>query len=227
MRSVRRNGNQNRSCLQRSRPRGHARAVCGWGGFLVLQPLQNLTFGSIKSLMQRVNGRSGNPPRLWFLSENEDFAQAIEDAGMIFIGPSAKSIEVMGKQVGRKGEVVEGSLMYPLFRATSEPIDDINKAKKIAKILAIRSWSKARAVVESECALLKRKEFQEQMERAVSEATSAFGDGSVFIENTSPNRDISSFRFWARHGNVVHFIWAWMSIQRRHQKVAEEAPLLH
>ena len=164
-------------------------------------------------------------PGYGFLSENEDFAAAIEKAGMIFIGPSAKSIEVMGSKLAAKAAVAKFNV--PLVPGTSEPIDDINKAKKIASEIGYPVLIKASAggggkgmrIVENE------KEFQEQMERAVSEATSAFGDGSVFIEKyvTQP-RHIEFQIFGDQHGNVIHLFERECSIQRRHQKVVEEAP---
>src|SRR6186713_413806 len=164
-------------------------------------------------------------PGYGFLSENEDFAQAIEDAGMIFIGPSAKSIEVMGSKLAAKEAVAKFNV--PLVPGTSEPIDDIKKAKKIAREIGYPILIKASAggggkgmrIVENES------EFQEQMERAVSEATSAFGDGSVFIEKyVSKPRHIEFQIFGDNHGNVVHLFERECSIQRRHQKVIEEAP---
>lgn len=164
-------------------------------------------------------------PGYGFLSENEDFAQAIEDAGMIFIGPSAKSIEVMGSKLAAKEAVAKFNV--PLVPGTSEPIGDIKKAKKIAGEIGYPILIKASAggggkgmrIVEKES------EFQEQMERAVSEATSAFGDGSVFIEKyvTKP-RHIEFQIFGDKHGNVIHLFERECSIQRRHQKVVEEAP---
>jgi acetyl-CoA carboxylase, biotin carboxylase subunit len=164
-------------------------------------------------------------PGYGFLSENEDFASAIEKAGMIFIGPSAKSIEVMGSKLAAKAAVAKFNV--PLVPGTSEPIDDIKKAKKVASEIGYPVLIKASAggggkgmrIVESE------KDFQEQMERAVSEATSAFGDGSVFIEKyiTQP-RHIEFQIFGDQHGNVVHLFERECSIQRRHQKVVEEAP---
>lgn len=164
-------------------------------------------------------------PGYGFLSENEDFAQAIEDAGMIFIGPSAKSIEVMGSKLAAKEAVARFNV--PLVPGTSEPIDDVKKAKKIAREIGYPILIKASAggggkgmrIVENEG------EFQEQMERAVSEATSAFGDGSVFIEKyvTKP-RHIEFQIFGDTHGNVIHLFERECSIQRRHQKVVEEAP---
>jgi propionyl-CoA carboxylase alpha chain len=164
-------------------------------------------------------------PGYGFLSENEDFAKAIEEAGLIFIGPSAKSIEVMGSKLAAKAAVAKFNV--PLVPGTSEPIDDVKEAKKIANDIGYPILIKASAggggkgmrIVENE------KEFQEQMERAVSEATSAFGDGSVFIEKyvTQP-RHIEFQIFGDQHGNVVHLFERECSIQRRHQKVVEEAP---
>lgn len=173
----------------------------------------------------RQTGAQAIHPGYGFLSENEDFAQAIEDAGMIFIGPSAKSIEVMGSKLAAKEAVAKFNV--PLVPGTSEPIDDIKKAKKIAREIGYPILIKASAggggkgmrIVENE------DEFQEQMERAVSEATSAFGDGSVFIEKyvTKP-RHIEFQIFGDKHGNVIHLFERECSIQRRHQKVVEEAP---
>lgn len=164
-------------------------------------------------------------PGYGFLSENEDFADAVDKAGMIFIGPSAKSIEVMGSKLAAKAAVAKFNV--PLVPGTSEPIDDINKAKKIAAEIGYPVLIKASAggggkgmrIVEND------NEFQEQMERAVSEAISAFGDGSVFIEKyvTQP-RHIEFQIFGDQHGNVVHLFERECSIQRRHQKVVEEAP---
>lgn len=164
-------------------------------------------------------------PGYGFLSENEAFAQAIEAAGMIFIGPSAKSIEMMGSKLAAKEAVAKFNV--PLVPGTSEPIDDIKKAKKVASAIGYPILIKASAggggkgmrIVEKES------EFQEQMERAVSEAISAFGDGSVFIEKyvTKP-RHIEFQIFGDTHGNVIHLFERECSIQRRHQKVVEEAP---
>lgn len=164
-------------------------------------------------------------PGYGFLSENEDFAQAIYDAGMIFIGPSAKSIEVMGSKLAAKAAVAKFNV--PLVPGTSEPIDDIKKAKKVAAEIGYPVLIKASAggggkgmrVVERDA------DFEEQMERAVSEAISAFGDGAVFIEKyvTQP-RHIEFQIFGDQHGNVIHLFERECSVQRRHQKVVEEAP---
>lgn len=164
-------------------------------------------------------------PGYGFLSENEDFAHKVEKAGLIFVGPSAKSIELMGSKLAAKEAVAKFNV--PLVPGTSEPIDDVTKARKIAKEIGYPILIKASAggggkgmrIVEHDG------EFQEQMERAVSEATSAFGDGSVFIEKyvTQP-RHIEFQIFGDKHGNVIHLFERECSIQRRHQKVVEEAP---
>jgi acetyl-CoA carboxylase biotin carboxylase subunit len=164
-------------------------------------------------------------PGYGFLSENEDFAVACELAGMAFIGPSPKSIEVMGSKLAAKAAVAKFNV--PLVPGTSEPIDDIKNAKKVASEIGYPILIKASAggggkgmrVVESE------KDFEEQMDRAVSEATSSFGDGSVFIEKyIALPRHIEFQIFGDQHGNVVHLFERECSIQRRHQKVVEEAP---
>jgi len=164
-------------------------------------------------------------PGYGFLSENEDFSKAIEEAGLIFIGPSAKAIEIMGSKLAAKAAVAKFNV--PLVPGTSEPITDVNAAKKIAAQIGYPILIKASAggggkgmrIVEAE------KEFDEQMERAISEAKSAFGDGSVFIEKyiTKP-RHIEFQVLGDQHGNVIHLFERECSIQRRHQKVVEEAP---
>jgi acetyl-CoA carboxylase, biotin carboxylase subunit len=164
-------------------------------------------------------------PGYGFLSENEDFAQKVIDAGMIFIGPPPHAIEIMGSKLAAKAAVAKFNV--PLVPGTSEPITDVVAAKKVAASIGYPILIKASAggggkgmrIVEDE------KSFEEQMERAVSEATSAFGDGSVFIEKyiTKP-RHIEFQIFGDQHGNVVHLFERECSIQRRHQKVIEEAP---
>jgi len=164
-------------------------------------------------------------PGYGFLSENEEFARKVKTAGLIFIGPSAESMEIMGSKLGAKAAVSKFNV--PLVPGTAEPISDVNVAKRIAKEIGYPILIKASAggggkgmrIVENE------NEFQQQMERAVSEAISAFGDGAVFIEKyVSRPRHIEFQIFGDQHGNVVHLFERECSIQRRHQKVVEEAP---
>ena len=164
-------------------------------------------------------------PGYGFLSENSLFAKRCEDANLIFVGPSAYAIDLMGSKLAAKAAVSKFGV--PLVPGTEEPITDAAAAKSIAGKIGYPVLIKASAggggkgmrVVENESS------FQEQMERAISEATSAFGDGSVFLEKyiTRP-RHIEFQIFGDKHGNVVHMFERECSIQRRHQKVIEEAP---
>ncbi len=164
-------------------------------------------------------------PGYGFLSENKNMAFACEKAGIIFIGPSAHAIEVMGSKLAAKAAVAK--FKVPLVPGTSEPITDVGAARRLAHDIGYPVLIKASAggggkgmrVVEGDS------EFEEQMERAVSEARSAFGDGSVFIEKfIQKPRHIEFQVFGDQHGNFVHFFERECSIQRRHQKVIEEAP---
>lgn len=164
-------------------------------------------------------------PGYGFLSENAVFAQIVKDAGLIFIGPSPESIEVMGSKLAAKQAVAKYNI--PLVPGTEEAISDLEAAKAKANEIGYPILIKASAggggkgmrIVESEG------EFEEQMQRAVSEAQSAFGDGAVFIEKyiTSP-RHIEIQVLGDQHGNLVYLFERECSIQRRHQKVIEEAP---
>lgn len=164
-------------------------------------------------------------PGYGFLSENPYFAEMVEKEGIIFIGPKSHSIKIMGSKLAAKDAVKNYEI--PMVPGTDEAITDINKAKKVAKQIGYPILIKASAggggkgmrIVE------KAADFDEQMQRAVSEAQSAFGDGSVFIEKyiASP-RHIEIQILADEHGNVVHLFDRECSIQRRHQKVIEEAP---
>jgi len=164
-------------------------------------------------------------PGYGFLSENAEFARKVEKAGIIFIGPPPKAIEIMGNKLAAKKAVK--SYGIPMVLGTDEPIDDIDEAVRIAEKIGFPVLIKASAggggkgmrIVEE------IEELPAQMERAISEAQSAFGDGSVFIEKyiTSP-RHIEIQVLADTYGNVVHLFERECSIQRRHQKVVEEAP---
>ncbi|WP_297703377.1 acetyl-CoA carboxylase biotin carboxylase subunit [uncultured Eudoraea sp.] len=167
----------------------------------------------------------GIHPGYGFLSENADFAEEVEKNNIIFIGPKSKAIRVMGSKLAAKDAVKNYDI--PMVPGIDEAITDVKKAKVIAKEIGYPILIKASAggggkgmrVVEEE------KELESQMKRAISEATSAFGDGSVFIEKyvTSP-RHIEIQVMADSHGNILYFFERECSIQRRHQKVVEEAP---
>ncbi|ACT94471.1 acetyl-CoA carboxylase biotin carboxylase subunit [Dyadobacter fermentans] len=164
-------------------------------------------------------------PGYGFLSENAGFAQKVKDAGLIFIGPSPESIEVMGSKLAAKHAASKYNI--PMVPGTPDAIDNRDEAKRIASSIGYPVLIKASAggggkgmrVVENEA------EFDEQMDRAVSEAQAAFGDGSVFIEKyiTSP-KHVEIQVLGDQHGNIIHLFERECSVQRRHQKVVEEAP---
>ena len=167
----------------------------------------------------------GIHPGYGFLSENSSFAQKVIDAGIKFIGPSEKSIEIMGDKLSAKKAVLAYDI--PMVPGLNEEVTDVDKAKKVANQIGYPILIKAAAggggkgmrIVEN------NSEFENQMKRAVSEAKNAFGNGAVFIEKyiTEP-RHIEIQILADQHGNVVHLFERDCSIQRRHQKVIEEAP---
>ena len=167
----------------------------------------------------------GIHPGYGFLSENADFAELTEKNKIVFIGPRSKAIKIMGSKLAAKEAVKKYNI--PMVPGIDEAITDVTKAKEIAKNIGFPILIKASAggggkgmrVVEKES------DLESQMTRAISEATSAFGDGSVFIEKyvTSP-RHIEIQVMADSHGNILHFFERECSIQRRHQKVVEEAP---
>ena len=164
-------------------------------------------------------------PGYGFLSENADFAQQVEDAGITFIGPSSESIRIMGNKIAAKQAVAKFDV--PLVPGTDHPMSDYHEAIKLAKKIGFPILIKAAAGGGGKGMRLVEKEedIEEQMQMAISEATSAFGDGSVFIEKfvTQP-RHIEIQILGDKHGNIVYIFERECSIQRRHQKVIEEAP---
>ncbi|MGB3467697.1 MAG: acetyl-CoA carboxylase biotin carboxylase subunit [Cyclobacteriaceae bacterium] len=164
-------------------------------------------------------------PGYGFLSENAAFADRVRKEGIIFIGPSSKAIELMGSKLAAK-ETVK-SFGVPLVPGMDEPITDIEAAKKIAGEIGFPVLIKASAGGGGKGMRIvnEQTEFEEQMQRAVSEAQSAFGDGAVFIEKfvTEP-KHIEVQILGDEHGTIIHLFERECSIQRRHQKVVEEAP---
>ncbi len=170
-------------------------------------------------------GVDGIHPGYGFLSENADFAEKAEQNGITFIGPRSKAIRMMGSKLAAKDAVKAYDI--PMVPGLDEAITDVAKAKEVANQIGFPILIKASAggggkgmrVVE------KAEEFESQMQRAISEATSAFGDGSVFIEKyVGSPRHIEIQVMADTHGNVVYLFERECSVQRRHQKVVEEAP---
>ena len=164
-------------------------------------------------------------PGYGFLSENAHFAKKAEDNGIIFIGPSAHAIEVMGDKLAAKKAV--GSYDIPMVPGTDHALSDIVEATKIAEEIGYPVLIKASAGGGGKGmrVVYKQEDLQEEMSRAISEATSAFGDGSIFIEKfIESNKHIEVQILGDHHGNIIYLNERECSIQRRHQKVIEEAP---
>jgi acetyl-CoA carboxylase biotin carboxylase subunit len=170
-------------------------------------------------------GVDGIHPGYGFLSENAVFAQAVADAGITFIGPSPYAMDMMGSKLSAKATAKAYNI--PLVPGTDEAIINADEAREVAQGIGFPILIKAsaggggkgmRIVHQSE-------DFHEQLQLAISEATSAFGDGSVFIERyvASP-RHIEIQVMADNHGNCVYLFERECSVQRRHQKVVEEAP---
>ncbi len=170
-------------------------------------------------------GVDGIHPGYGFLSENAAFARMVREAGITFIGPSPEAMDMMGSKLAAKAAAKAHHI--PLVPGTDEAITDPHAAREIAQSIGFPVLIKAsaggggkgmRIVHNSE-------DFLEQLQLAVSEATSAFGDGSVFIERyVGSPRHIEIQVMADNHGNCVYLFERECSIQRRHQKVVEEAP---
>ncbi len=173
----------------------------------------------------KVTGAEGIHPGYGFLSENAVFAQMVENNGIVFIGPKPHAIKVMGNKLAAKEAVRDYDI--PMVPGIEEAITDVKLAEKVAKQIGFPILIKASAggggkgmrVVEN------LQDLPEQMQRAISEAQAAFGDGSVFIEKyVGSPRHIEIQILADTHGNIVHLFERECSVQRRHQKVVEEAP---
>jgi len=170
-------------------------------------------------------GVDGIHPGYGFLSENAGFARKVKEAGMKLIGPSPESMELMGDKLSAKQAVKD--YQVPLVPGVDEAISDIPAAKKIAAEVGYPILIKASAGGGGKGMRLvyEESEFEEQMILAQNEARSSFGDDAVFIEKfVNQPRHIEIQVFADQHGNVVHLFERECSVQRRHQKVVEEAP---
>jgi acetyl-CoA carboxylase biotin carboxylase subunit len=170
-------------------------------------------------------GVDGVHPGYGFLSENAGFARKLKAEGIKLIGPSPESMEVMGDKLSAKQAVK--SYNVPLVPGVDEAISDVAAAKVIAAEVGYPILIKASAggggkgmrLVQNET------EFEEQMTLAQNEARSSFGDDAVFIEKfVDQPRHIEIQVFADQLGNTVYLFERECSVQRRHQKVVEEAP---
>ena len=164
-------------------------------------------------------------PGYGFLSENAQFAEIVESHNIKWIGPKPEHIRTMGDKVEAKRSA--GALGLPLVPGSDGAIEDVDEAKAIAREIGYPVIIKAASggggrgmkVVNSE------EELESQMQQAGSEAKAAFGDATVYLEKYLGNpRHIEFQIFGDGNGHAVHLGERDCSLQRRHQKVLEEAP---
>ncbi|TVR28300.1 MAG: acetyl-CoA carboxylase biotin carboxylase subunit [Balneolaceae bacterium] len=164
-------------------------------------------------------------PGYGFLSENSSFAKECVDNGIIFIGPNPHAIEVMGDKTKARELMANANVPFP--PGTESAMNDIDEAKKVALKIGYPVLIKAAAggggkgmrIVDNAA------DFVKSVKAAKSEAKNAFGDDRVYVEKYLEEPRHIEFQILAdTHGNVVHLYERECSIQRRHQKVIEEAP---
>lgn len=164
-------------------------------------------------------------PGYGFLSENAGFARKLKQEGITLIGPTPEAMDVMGDKLSAKQAVK--SYNVPLVPGVDRAITDIKEAKEIAQLVGFPVLIKASAGGGGKGMRLvdNLEQMEEQMRMAQNEARSSFGDDAVFIEKfvTKP-RHIEIQVFADQHQNYVYLFERECSIQRRHQKVVEEAP---
>lgn len=174
----------------------------------------------------RRHGVQAIHPGYGFLSENEAFAQAVADAGMVFIGPSPKVIRAMGdKLIAKETFARAGVPVVPGWSGDAR-VAGAEVPRRAAEIgypvlikAAAGGGGKGMRVVEGEAKL------SSAIEAAQREAAAAFGDGRVFLEKYIVRpRHVEIQIFGDMRGNVVHLFERECSIQRRHQKILEESP---
>ncbi|HEV8192803.1 MAG TPA: acetyl-CoA carboxylase biotin carboxylase subunit [Ktedonobacterales bacterium] len=173
----------------------------------------------------RRSGAEAIHPGYGFLSENADFAEACEAADIVFVGPPAGAIRLMGSKTAAKRAVeAAGVPTVPGYAGDAQDVRTLKReAGRIGYSVMIKAAAggggKGMRVVH------KPEEFEEAVAAAQREALAAFGDGGVFLEKLVVAPRHVEFQILAdQHGNVVHLGERDCSIQRRHQKVVEESP---
>jgi propionyl-CoA carboxylase alpha chain len=164
-------------------------------------------------------------PGYGFLSENAEFAEKLKDAGVTFIGPPIGAINLMGDKIRSKKFALEAGV--PVVPGFADPVTSGAEAEKIAIEIGFPVILKASAGGGGKGMRLVHgaSEVGEALQSCISEAEASFGDGRVFIEKFITNpRHIEIQVLADNHGNTIHLGERECSIQRRHQKVVEEAP---
>jgi len=164
-------------------------------------------------------------PGYGFLSENAEFIRKCEEAGLIFIGPSADSVVLMGEKTAARTLMKKNNV--PIVPGTTESIDDMDELKKIADEIGYPIMLKAAAGGGGKGMrkISSPDELIENYNRAKSEAIKAFSNGAIYLEKFIENPKHIEVQIIAdKHGNYRHVFERECSVQRRHQKVVEESP---
>jgi len=172
-----------------------------------------------------ITGADAVHPGYGFLSENARFADIVEAHGLIFIGPSAAHINLMGDKIAAKDAVADAGI--PVVPGSEGGVADYAEAKKVAKTVGFPLLVKASAGGGGRGMRLARTadDLEEALSAARQEALAAFGDGTVYLERyLELPRHIEIQVIADTHGNVVHLGERDCSLQRRNQKILEEAP---
>ena len=178
----------------------------------------------IISLAKKINADAIHPG-YGFFSENSDFIQAVEDSGITFIGPSSKSVRMMGNKTEARTLMKQNKV--PIVPGATQPIknleEGINLAAKIGYPVLLKAVAggggKGMRKINSE------EEFSASFDAVKREALKAFANDDIYIEKYIDNpRHIEVQIFGDKFGNYVHLFERECSIQRRHQKIIEEAP---
>ncbi|HET6509422.1 MAG TPA: acetyl-CoA carboxylase biotin carboxylase subunit [Baekduia sp.] len=172
------------------------------------------------------SGAEAVHPGYGFLAENAAFARACEEAGIVFIGPPASAIDAMGSKT--KARELMQAAGVPIVPGTTEPVDTLEDAMRIAKDeigfpVAVKAASGGGG--KGFRVALTEDKLKDAFEGASREGEKFFSDGTVYLERYLPDpRHVEVQILADRHGNVIHLGERDCSVQRRHQKLIEEAP---
>lgn len=164
-------------------------------------------------------------PGYGFLSENAEFVREVNAAGLVFIGPPPEAMEGLGGKISARKIAIEAGV--PVVPGTTEPLASFDEAREVAAGMGYPVMLKASAGGGGKGMRLvaNESELRSALDNAQSEARSSFGDDAVYVEKAVERpRHIEIQVFSDKHGNHVHLGERECSIQRRHQKVIEEAP---
>lgn len=164
-------------------------------------------------------------PGYGFVSENPEFIRMVEESGIIFIGPSSKSVKMMGEKTSARRLMKLNNV--PIVPGTTEPIKNIEEGKKVSSEIGYPVMLKAASGGGGKGMrkIDREEDFEESYNRAKNESLKAFGNDDVYIEKFIEHPKHIEVQILAdKFGNYIHLFERECSVQRRHQKVIEEAP---